>query len=1434
MTRQLRLVFGIALLLSACGTGVDLPFVDSGVEEDAPSDGDDGGAQVVGDDAPTGPSLSVTIQDVANANLSADIGSLVKFLKAADDEICIEVNAFVAATGDPLNSEPGCRDIATGKATLVMDQCGSLLADDIILLKATLASGSELISFDEASVATVIANCSEDSTQEIESENPINMTTTLATQLMMESAGGDCLNYFDLSRLPTECINFKSTLNTTQNILQDTTTTAGAALQTIQTFMMGCALQGTAGGCTRLVEFGHEVVAVGDETSKTKALQAASLAGTQMTADDLTSRTAMVQNVQRFMGPLLFGDADLKQKMRDDTAYVQHVGATVKQWTSADDANKSVAAGADNIRTLYKQETILQMPPAGMVAFMGNQYDNNFTLFSDTTRLAATVQIGGQAVSGVMTTEDMRTRLQYTTTLVNQMSTETIGQTGYMTQTAQFIAGAEVATLDYTKIDTVYTDALQQSLQSGTLMEQQTGSFVGGTELKVVDGSFSPIANEENVALTKVISILFSNDVDSTTLTNIRLMDGITPVSVTRSLQTDNRTVRLTPTSSLQQDKTYTLDVGTGLKSQYGQNATAKTWNFYSLLSTFRVLSVSPACDSTNNPINSPITVNFSHPLTSASATASNFAVSGCDSGGTLGSPVLSGDSKSVTRTPASPYLDRSATCTLTISGTIQDDVRGAHRTKGSDTTCTIGLGRDVDVNAPTGFTGASSASTGSDTVIYVYFSMVSLGSPSVVDDVTTPNNLVYKAFCSTSWDTATFDFSNDGVCGTAGPNTTCVAGHPMYPWCFPGSMTISSRSPSTYYYVIVRAYDEAGNFDTNTNKVSAATRAPTPTNVTATAGNASVNVCWDGVNGASYYYVNRSGYGDYYVADTADANQCYTASSLSNGSTYYFTVAAYGNGAASNSSDQVSATPVAPPVTGLTATAASATQINLSWTAYPSTYNYFIERKVEGGSYSTLSTYPTGTTHSDTGLTASTAYTYRIRACTSGYNYCAYGTSYSSYNTYSSYSSEVSATTPAPSGVLDTTYGTSGVLTAAGSLLNSGNMPSFVYSGGNLFTATNSSSGVSNMGIAKVLSTGSLDATFGSSGTMTYDAAGSGNYDSSASIMVDSTGKIYVGGTYSSSTSASWTRPFLCRFTSVGAIDTSFQTNGCKKDFSSSSAYFDSIYALAQHPSNSNVYAVGPTYPTSSSVSVMKLWAFDSSGTYLGNYASWTSNAGNTLNNASPGGIIFDTGGNLLITGSVYSTSLSRSVGAVFRYNSSGTLDATFGTSGIATVTSASYITQAQVDQNGNIVVAGNAPTNGGDALLARLTSSGALDTTFATSGVWTYNIAGTNGDSARALVVDNTNSVIYVAGNTYRWGLSMGGYTYYTGTDLLLAKFNFNGALVTTFGTLGTGIVVYNSGTRTSSAEDFGARITLDGTGKLIIIGENNSAVALFRYYP
>src|SRR5438445_45803 len=126
-------------------------------------------------------------------------------------------------------------------------------------------------------------------------------------------------------------------------------------------------------------------------------------------------------------------------------------------------------------------------------------------------------------------------------------------------------------------------------------------------------------------------------------------------------------------------------------------------------------------------------------------------------------------------------------------------------------------------------------------------------------------------------------------------------------------------------------------------------------------------------------------------VSSTGSTATTYSDTGLVHSTTYTYRVSAINSVGTSPSSNIASAktfnVPTAP--TGLTATAVSSSQINLSWTAPTNNggsaiTGYKIERSTDGGTtWSTIvsSTGSTATTYSDTGLVHSTTYTYRVSA---------------------------------------------------------------------------------------------------------------------------------------------------------------------------------------------------------------------------------------------------------------------------------------------------------------------------------------------------------------------------------------------------------------------------------------------------------------------
>ena len=148
------------------------------------------------------------------------------------------------------------------------------------------------------------------------------------------------------------------------------------------------------------------------------------------------------------------------------------------------------------------------------------------------------------------------------------------------------------------------------------------------------------------------------------------------------------------------------------------------------------------------------------------------------------------------------------------------------------------------------------------------------------------------------------------------------------------------------------------------------------------------LSLSWSAVGGATGYKVERStSSGSGFSQIVAPLGTSHNDTGLNQGTRYYYRVRAFnGNGDGAYSSVANNFTRPGQ-VTGLSATAASTTQINLSWNNPSGTETGFQVYRSTASNMSgqTLLATPTGTTYSATGLSAGTTYYFRIRAINSG-----------------------------------------------------------------------------------------------------------------------------------------------------------------------------------------------------------------------------------------------------------------------------------------------------------------------------------------------------------------------------------------------------------------------------------------------------------------
>lgn len=189
-----------------------------------------------------------------------------------------------------------------------------------------------------------------------------------------------------------------------------------------------------------------------------------------------------------------------------------------------------------------------------------------------------------------------------------------------------------------------------------------------------------------------------------------------------------------------------------------------------------------------------------------------------------------------------------------------------------------------------------------------------------------------------------------------------------------------------TVYYYRVRAYNhyeksQYSNTDNTTTTLIA------PSGLTATAASSTqINLSWtDNSAGEDGFKIERSTDGTNYTQiATRGANvTTFSNSSLAHGVLYYYRVRGYST-VNSGYSNVDSAITTLPAPSNLIATGASVSQINLSWTDNSVGETGFKVERSPNGSSSWVQIATRGanvTTYSNTGLTDSTTYYYRVRA---------------------------------------------------------------------------------------------------------------------------------------------------------------------------------------------------------------------------------------------------------------------------------------------------------------------------------------------------------------------------------------------------------------------------------------------------------------------
>jgi uncharacterized delta-60 repeat protein len=448
------------------------------------------------------------------------------------------------------------------------------------------------------------------------------------------------------------------------------------------------------------------------------------------------------------------------------------------------------------------------------------------------------------------------------------------------------------------------------------------------------------------------------------------------------------------------------------------------------------------------------------------------------------------------------------------------------------------------------------------------------------------------------------------------------------------------------------------------------------------------------------------------------------------------------------------------------------------------------------------------------------------------------------------------------PDGSLDPTFGTNGTVTTDIANTTEAAYAVALQADGKIVAAGYLLGGGVGTAVVRYNTDGSLDNTFDGDGKFFYFAP---NTNVPSDVVVQPDGKIVIVG-YEYASGGSNAEVALQRLNPDGSFDTSFDGDG--KVRLAISAAEDLIERIALQADGKIVVAGYTENGATRDILLARLSVNGSLDTSFDGDGIVTTAIGSSSEEAYDLAIQSD--GKLVVAGRTVTG--SRSDIALVRYNSDGSLDATFSGDGIQTTAIDGHIGARAValQADGKIVVAGNANVSGqtdfalvrynidgsldplkdglgvvtgvqagyassmalqtdgkivvagsslavsdDDFTVARFTADGSLDTSFDGDGIARTDFGNT--DSAAAVAIQSDGKIVLV-GQTF----SSDGTAY----NFAVARFNTDGSLDTSFGVGGRVITDFNS------ESNYAYSVAIDGNGKIVVAGGTFSGVALARY--
>lgn len=361
------------------------------------------------------------------------------------------------------------------------------------------------------------------------------------------------------------------------------------------------------------------------------------------------------------------------------------------------------------------------------------------------------------------------------------------------------------------------------------------------------------------------------------------------------------------------------------------------------------------------------------------------------------------------------------------------------------------------------------------------------------------------------------------------------------------------------------------------------------------------------------------------------------------------------------------------------------------------------------------------------------------------------------------------------------------------------------------------------------------LDTSFASSGYVTHNSAAGGNSsDIGESIQIQDDGKYVVAG-YSMNASSDYDLA-IWRYNTDGTLDTTFNSTGyVTHDSAAGGNGYDLGYSLKIQSDGKYVIAGCSANPSGNDD--LAIWRYNSNGSHDTSFNS----VGYVTHNNAAGGNSHDVGysvmiqpdGKIIVAGSSTNASANTDL-AIWRYNSNGSLDTSFNSTGYAIHNNAAGGNGSdggqslQIQSDGKYLIAGSSLgdfSSNDDLAIWRYNTNGTLDTSFNGTGYVTHNSAagGDGSDNGASLRVQSDGKYI-VAGYSLNPSSRF---------EFTLWRYNINGTLDTSFSQNGYFTNIVENYTDSLM---FGDGLEIETNGKIVATGmtanpTNHEDLALWR---